>query len=917
MQTITVVQHNVNSWFNKNIALYNIYRHLDADIILLNHTGQIDNKPIRIQHYSVYAKNTTNSAWRGTAIAIKNNIQHKLIDNFQTDLIAIEILTRQGPIRIATDYIGPNADYLNYIDYNTLIRTQTPVYILGDLNARHFTLGHRNNNNVGIAIHTLCRENKLTHLGPHFPTFVNTNAATNPDIVLGNNKIFHNLHLTPGPCTPSDHIPIIAKISGNPIQIPIRPRLQYAKANWDNYKYDLTNTPEINLQNATTQQIDKALNTLTKNIQEASNKHIPKIRYRIPPGAKTNATIDTLQQQYNHIYNSIHSIGFTPQLGAQITNIRRHLRTEYQAEHERAWSDIITKLNNNPDPNHFWKSFKRFKGNQKQLTPYLRDHHNNKLILDEDKERLFTQHYIKIYTPYTAEEDIENDFDITNIRNTEIVVNSNQRNIQSYNAADNTRLTATLQPIRLEQLKKLILNTKQKAPGPSGITAHHLKNLPDKTLTDLLHVFNASLSAGYFPKILKQSHTILLPKGSLPQTQVTNYRPITLTETHGKLLDKIVNQSLYSHLAIHNQLNPKQHGFTNNRGTYTALATLHEKIAYCRHNKQHANIVMRDVSKAFDKVWHTGLKYKLLQSELHPCLLKIINSYITDRHTSIKINQHIGPPFSLDCGVPQGGCLSPTLFNLYTSDISEPTTASDHIIYADDITQIIHYPNRNGRTGHLQLYTKRAITSINNFERKWKIKTNTSKFQLLPLFYNPKQPIKIGENTINFTNVAKVLGLTITSNGLQQQVTNNCNKAQAKLSNLHKFRNLSQKLKTLLYKSTILPTIIYPTVPLNTINITQFRKMQKIQNDALRFITNNRLSDRVRVTDLHELIKIDTVNTIIHKQAHEAWTRIKNTQPELYNYIRYNYDITDNTLRFQSSRTLAEDIAPRPIFLAQ
>ena len=913
MQTVTVVQHNVNTWHNKNITLYNIYRHIDADIILLNHTGHNNDNRVKIQHYTVYTKNTTNSAYRGTAIAIKNNIQHKLIDNFTSDLIAIEIHTRQGPIIIATDYIGPSANYLNYIDYNRLIRTQTPVYILGDLNARHSTLGHGNNNNIGTAIHTLMRENKIKHIGPYFPTFIRPTCSSKPDIVLGNNKIFHNIHLTPGPCTPSDHIPIIAKITANPIQIQIKPRLQYAKADWNAYKTDLENTPSINLHGATTQQIDETLNKLTENIKKASRQHIPVINYRIPPGAKSNETIDSLQNQYYQIYNTIMTTGHTPALGTQLIQIRRQLRIEYQAQHDRTWSDIITKTNNDPNPNNFWKSIKRFQGNQKQSIPYLRDHHNNKLHTNTDKEMLFRKHYTKIYTPYTVDEDIENNFDISNIHITEISVAAKRQQLSPYSTVDTNRLTESLLPITLDQFKKIIQNSKQKAPGPSGITAHHIKNLPNKTIADLLHIFNASLSIGYFPKSFKQSHTILLPKGTLSQTQVTNYRPITLTETHGKLFDKIINQSLYAHLRIKNKIHPKQHGFTNNRGTYTALATLHEKIANIKYTKQIANIVMRDVSKAFDKVWHTGLKYKLINLQLHPCLLKIINSYITDRHTSIRIADHIGTPFPLNCGVPQGGCLSPTLYNIFTADMPNPTTASDYIIYADDITQIIQYPKTRS-TRFLTLYTQRAITSINDFERKWKIKTNTSKFQILPLFHRPTSPINIDNNPINYTTTAKVLGLTMTQTNYISQISQNIAKAKTKLTNLSNFRNLSQKYKLLLYKATILPTLIYPTIPLNTISTLQYKRLQKIQNDALRFITNTSLTDYIACTQLHQQVNINTINQLIHNQAHDAWKRIKDKQPTLYNEIYYNNNRTNH--QFRSSRTLAEDIPPTPIFTA-
>ncbi|WP_368666157.1 reverse transcriptase domain-containing protein, partial [Nocardioides antri] len=95
------------------------------------------------------------------------------------------------------------------------------------------------------------------------------------------------------------------------------------------------------------------------------------------------------------------------------------------------------------------------------------------------------------------------------------------------------------------------------------------------------------------------------------------------------------------------------------------------------------------MSKAFDKVWHNGLKYKLITKALPKFLIRILSNYLDDRTASIRMGSYVGPPFDLLSGVPQRGCLSPTLFSFYTSDLPPPSGKNEHIIYADDITQII------------------------------------------------------------------------------------------------------------------------------------------------------------------------------------------------------------------------------------
>ena len=96
-------------------------------------------------------------------------------------------------------------------------------------NARRKILGNNDDNIAGKNIKLLIDRNKLKLIGLHFPTYFSTNSGSSPDLVLSNHKVYLNTHFSPGPATPSDHTPIVAKISLNPIQIPIPPRDQLNK----------------------------------------------------------------------------------------------------------------------------------------------------------------------------------------------------------------------------------------------------------------------------------------------------------------------------------------------------------------------------------------------------------------------------------------------------------------------------------------------------------------------------------------------------------------------------------------------------------------------------------------------------------------------------------------------------------------
>ncbi len=91
----------------------------------------------------------------------------------------------------------------------------------------------------------------------------------------------------------------------------------------------------------------------------------------------------------------------------------------------------------------------------------------------------------------------------------------------------------------------------------------------------------------------------------------------------GKLFEKIIQGRLNSFLIENNVLKDRQHGFRPQKGTTTAIATTYETISNALNNKQQVTLILRDVNKAFDKMWQEGLKYKILQINLPSSLEKI------------------------------------------------------------------------------------------------------------------------------------------------------------------------------------------------------------------------------------------------------------------------------------------------------
>ena len=91
------------------------------------------------------------------------------------------------------------------------------------------------------------------------------------------------------------------------------------------------------------------------------------------------------------------------------------------------------------------------------------------------------------------------------------------------------------------------------------------------------------------------------------------------------------------------------------------IAITTETLVIHQASGHRCNIVLRDVSKAFDKVWHLGLKYKVLHLRLSGPVECLLCDFLDDRTARVKIGSHVGCPFPLETGVPQDSVLSLTL----------------------------------------------------------------------------------------------------------------------------------------------------------------------------------------------------------------------------------------------------------------
>ena len=129
--------------------------------------------------------------------------------------------------------------------------------------------------------------------------------------------------------------------------------------------------------------------------------------------------------------------------------------------------------------------------------------------------------------------------------------------------------------------------------------------------------------------------------------------------------------------------------------------------------------VFLDISKAFDKVWHDGLMYKLKQNGVACDLLDTLTNFLKERKQRVVLNGQYSTWTNVEAGVPQGSILGPLLFLVYINDLPE-NLVSNPKLFADDTSLVSVIRNKNLSTQNLN----EDLNKINHWAFQWKMSFN-------------------------------------------------------------------------------------------------------------------------------------------------------------------------------------------------
>ena len=173
-------------------------------------------------------------------------------------------------------------------------------------------------------------------------------------------------------------------------------------------------------------------------------------------------------------------------------------------------------------------------------------------------------------------------------------------------------------------------------------------------------------------------------------------------------------------------------------GSTDNLIFITQKIQECLNRKKKVCGIFFYISKAFDKVWHAGLIYKMIYLNIPTYLIKFVKSFLSNRNFKVKIKNYLSEPSPITCGVPQGSVLGPLLFLIFIGDIplSNEKRISYSALFADDLFSIFIFDKVNKVVSNrIKLY----LDSLVEWLFKWRLKMNASKKMLLQDFFGRGQ----------------------------------------------------------------------------------------------------------------------------------------------------------------------------------
>ena len=213
-----------------------------------------------------------------------------------------------------------------------------------------------------------------------------------------------------------------------------------------------------------------------------------------------------------------------------------------------------------------------------------------------------------------------------------------------------------------------------------------LKVVAKELCVPICHIFYRCLTNSSCPALWKEAKVIPLPKNKKATFSGANSRPISLLPVLSKILERIVFNQIQDYVINNELITKSQHAYRVGHSTNSAIVHMTDEWFKEIDNKIMVGTVMLHFSAAFYIIDHALLIAKLKCYGFADTTLSWMESYLSGRRQRVFFNGSLSVSKDVLCGVPQGICLGPLLFSIFTNDLPYVLEQRKVVMYVDEST---------------------------------------------------------------------------------------------------------------------------------------------------------------------------------------------------------------------------------------
>ena len=383
-------------------------------------------------------------------------------------------------------------------------------------------------------------------------------------------------------------------------------------------------------------------------------------------------------------------------------------------------------------------------------------------------------------------------------------------------------------------IRAILSMNSDSAPGIDGIYAKVIKNVSPLLVSPLKQIFQATIYRSCIPNDWKIGIITPVYKNNGKPELPASYRPISLTSIICKLLERIISDRFTAYLRSNSLISQQQHGFLSKRSTMTNMLNFFNDLTSYFDEKYGADVIYIDLEKAFDKVSHPKLLFKLQTLGVGGKALDWFCEFLYGRKQCVRVNEVCSPLENVLSGIPQGTILGPLLFIIFIDDIISACQHSKINLYADD-SKIYKCIVTEEDAAELQ----EDFTNVLGYFEEWQLSVNESKTELLHVgHWNQQATYHANGNELTSVQGCRDLGFYITDDlSFHKHISNIVRSSSYRLKQFRlSFESRDRDFLVFLYSTYIRPILESGTVLWSPHYLGQIDRIENVQRQFTKYL---------------------------------------------------------------------------------